>query len=147
MALWLVWMGKDSSGSPAVRAYKQDWKPLGISRSSDPPSVACAPGGSKSQDFRCFHSHLFLMPDLPAALPPGSPASAPTALPSLHQSLEQGPQVCEPHSVGTGCPVALPTFLHATRLRTEHQIKKCWSLSSSLACVVTVTSVLNTVEK
>lgn len=70
MALWLVWMGKDSSGSPAVRAYKQDWKPLGISRSSDPPSVVCAPGGSKSQDFRCFHSHLFLMPDLPSSQQP-----------------------------------------------------------------------------
>lgn len=70
MALWLVWMGKDSSGSPAVRAYKQDWKPLGISRSSDPPSVACAPGGSKSQDFRCFHSHLLLMPDLPSSQQP-----------------------------------------------------------------------------
>lgn len=38
---------------------------------------------------------------LPAALPPGGPASAPTALPSLPQSLEQGPQVSKPHSVGT----------------------------------------------
>lgn len=88
--------GPDGEG-PGVRTHKQDWKPLGI---SDPPSVACAPGGSKGEGLRWFPSHPFPTPKHtpPSSPAPEGPASAPIALPSLQLSLEQGPEVSKPHS-------------------------------------------------
>lgn len=73
--------------SPSVRTHKQDWKPLGVSRSGDPLSVACAPSSSKGEGLRWFPSHPFPTPN---HTPPSSPAhwgscfsSDSTALPTI----------------------------------------------------------------
>lgn len=76
----------------------------------------------------------------PNSLPLGGSALAPVALSSLHLSPE--PQL----GLSTLQLIHHAGLLHV-QLRTEHQIKKAWSLLASLTCAVTVTSILNTVEK
>lgn len=113
MALWLVWMGSDSSRSP-VWTHKLDWKPLGISRSGDPPSVPCTPGGSKGESLGRFHNHLYPMPKPPSSQQPHSLESL--LQPLLHcppcVSLEQEPELSKLHSMGTGAraPCSSPTM-------------------------------------
>lgn len=57
--------------SPGVRTHEQDWKLPDISRSGEPPSVACALSGNQGEGLRWFPSHPFPTPN---HTPPSSPA-------------------------------------------------------------------------
>lgn len=116
--------------------------PRGTGRSGDSPSVACPLGGSRGEGLGWFQSHPSLTPTQPSSQQPCLLEALLQFLRHCHSCVclwSRDQRSPEPHSAGTWAPAPRSSSATGTRhvqLRTEHQMKKRWSLSASLACAV-----------
>lgn len=141
MAPWLVWMGRDFCRSPGVSTRRTGSPRVLVGQVTHQvwPAPWVAAKVRVSDGSRAIH------PPHPPSPPPSSPAPwgpcfcsyGIATLASVSGTGTRGlpsPTLRAPGPRPPGAP--LPRGHAHVRLRTEHQMKKRWSLSASLACAV-----------